>query len=76
MVTDEQVQQLQLTFKRVFALPMSKMTLREVQNAVTTAFPNHVEMSRALLESLMAGEASKELNEIQKFKRLIDEYSP
>lgn len=74
MVTEEQVQQLQLLFKRVFALPISKMTLREVQNAVATAFPSHGEISKALFESLMTGESSKELG-TDKFKKLIEEYS-
>lgn len=76
-MTQDQIDQVKSGLKRIFSLPMSKMTLREVQNLVATTFPNQHEEAKSILDSLFAGESPKSMaDDIRsKFKPLIEEYS-
>ena len=55
-LSETQVEQLNRSFKRIFALPISRLTIRELQNAITQALQSNVEGSKALYESLLTGE--------------------
>lgn len=76
MVLDEQIEQLDRSFKRIFALPISRLTLRELQNAISTSIPKQ-EVSTAVYNSLLSGELDDSLKqrEISELLRLIDSYS-
>lgn len=56
MITKEQIDKLDTMLKRIFALPISRMTLREMQNAISTVIPEKQDVAQALYESLLAGE--------------------
>ncbi len=61
MISQEQIQQLKVGLKRVFGLPISKMTLREVQNLVSTVFQNDSDTARLMMDSLLRGELNEAL---------------
>ncbi len=75
MVAPEQVEQLKQGLQRAFALPLSKMTFREVQNAVALIFPNQSEVANKVMESLVKGELSTSM-QAPKLKEVIQEYAP
>jgi hypothetical protein len=55
-LSEDQLEQLNRLFKRIFALPISRMTIREVQNAVSTAIPSNPDAFKSIMESLLSGE--------------------
>lgn len=55
-ISEEQIEHLQRSFKRIFALPLASMTFREVQNALTQVFPGKKEEPEAILNSLLSEE--------------------
>lgn len=78
MISEEQLEQLNRSFKRIFAFPLSRLTTLEVQNAIKDIFPNKIDTTRALYESLLTGDLndllkSGDTNELQTF---IDQYTP
>jgi hypothetical protein len=77
MMTDIQLEQLHRSLKRIFALPIARLSLREVQNAITTIFPGKQDLCNALYNSLLTGKVSDILSEngSPELKNLIDTYS-
>lgn len=77
MVTQDQVKQLNYQFVRIFALPTSRMTFKEVQNALTTTFTGKQEEPNALMTSLLNGElhSSLETGNSADLKKFITEFS-
>lgn len=78
MISEEQIEQLSRSFKRIFAFPLCRLTTVEVQNAIKEAFPNKIDTVRALYESFLTGEVNDLLKtgETTDLQTLIDEYSP
>ncbi len=77
MITEQQVEQLNRSFKRIFALPISRMTLRELQNALSTTLPKPEE-HQGLYASLLNGELQdhfKKNGDISELMDLINTYS-
>lgn len=60
-VSEEQLEQLNRAFRRIFALPISGMTIRELQNAINLSMPSDGEATKALYESLLTGELKENL---------------
>jgi hypothetical protein len=55
-VSEEQIEQLQRTMKRIFALPTASMTFKEIQNAIGQVFPGKKAEPEAVLNSLLTEE--------------------
>lgn len=55
-ISEDQYSQLSRSFRRIFALPISRLTIRELQNAINQALPENAETSKTLYESLITGD--------------------
>lgn len=78
-ISDVELEQLNRSFKRVFALPISRLTIRELQNALTQSLNSNIDLSKALYESLLNGELNTALKSYENRKEIgsfIDDYSP
>ncbi|MFQ5729162.1 MAG: CT_584 family protein [Waddliaceae bacterium] len=78
MIDENHLSQLNSTLKRIFAMPISRSTFREIQNAILTFCPNEKEDSSALFESLVTGElkpAGSLCKKKDPLKKLIDEFT-
>jgi hypothetical protein len=77
MITDNEIRQLNDSFKRVFALPITRLTLREAQNAVSESLPGKSDILKGILDSLAGGEveSSFKKEEKDKLKPFIEAYS-
>ncbi len=62
-VSESQVEQIKRAFKRIFALSISRLTIRELQNALTQALSGNIEATKALYESFLTGELKASLKE-------------
>lgn len=77
MFDEPMLKDLNQAFKRIFAMPITRSTFRELQNAVMTVSNGDVQTSNALFESLLTGEAKKNVvkNTSEKdFQSFIDHY--
>ena len=74
-VSEDQLEQLNRVFKRIFSLPISRMTIREVQNAVSTAIPGNPETFKSVMESLLAGELKGISDDNVDLASFVDTYS-
>ena len=63
MISEEQMETLNRYFKRIFALPISRMTVLEVQNALNETLPGKTEVAKSIYESLMTGEMQGAIKE-------------
>jgi hypothetical protein len=54
-VSKEQIEQLKRSFIRIFSLPVARMTIRELQDALKGILQGNPEASKAIYESLLAG---------------------
>lgn len=78
-ISEAQIEQLNRSFKRVFALPISKLTIRELQNALNQALPNSLETTKAIYESLLSGELAGSLkggSNGSDLTTLIEDFAP
>lgn len=67
--------QLELILKRIFSMPVTKSTFRQLQHAILTLMNGNREESNAMLESLVTGQAKgKNADNGQLFKRLSEQY--
>lgn len=77
-LSEAQVKDLNNSFKRIFAMPITRSTFRELQNAVMTISEGDVKNSNSLFESLLTGETKKDVVSAggaeKYFKQLVDEY--
>lgn len=77
MIQEEQLEKLNRTFKRLFALPISRMTLKELQNALYETFPGNPDMAQAIYNSLLTGEIQNTIKDDNNtdLVQFIDTYS-
>ncbi len=78
MIEEVQINQLNLAFKRIFAMPISRSTFREIQNAILSSSIKSQEESNLLFESLVTGEsqsAAKVCTNETALLNLIDNFS-
>lgn len=78
MLDEKQITQLNLAFKKIFTMPISRSTFREVQNAIVAINPGVQDDSNQLFEALVLGEVKTpaKLTKDQKgLDKLIDDYS-
>lgn len=82
MLEDRQLREMGKALTVVFALPISRLTLREIQNVLVAVTKGEKEKYTEIFESLVRGEIKPEVQKIlssetsQKlFKSLIDKYS-
>lgn len=77
-MTELQIEQINRALKRIFALPISRMTVKEVQNAIRSIFPNEQEKMQAIYNSLLSGEIGNNLDangNKKAVEQLIDSFS-
>lgn len=76
-VLEVQIEQLNRSFKRIFSLPISRMTIRELQDAISAAMQGHQDASKSIYDSLLQGELLEGFNpDIRSdIQSLIDTYS-
>ena len=78
MIEENVLTQLHMNLKRVFAMPITRSTFREVQNAVMGTCPNNKEEYTTLFESLITGDPSSTCTSCKKkepMEKLINEFS-
>ncbi len=66
------------SLKRIFSLPVTRSTYREIQNVITIAADGNAEQANALLETLLTGnlqsDKAKQLPK-DELKSIVDEFS-
>jgi len=55
MLDDTKIHGLSQIFKRIFSMPISRLTFREIQSAIMTAAEGDKEEARIFLEALLSG---------------------
>src|SRR5436190_11448544 len=75
MITKEELDQLNNTLLRVFSLPMSRLTLREVQNAISTSVPGNIDIGNKIYNSFLTGNIPNEFDDEEQFADLVNKYS-
>ena len=77
MITKEQIKNLDLAFKRIFVLPITKMTIRELQETIGKLLEGKQDMSQALFDSLIQGKINDVLKKAphEHLTKLLDNYS-
>lgn len=78
VISEEETELLNRYFKRIFSLPISRMTVLEVQNALNEALAGKQEIAKSIYDSLMTGELQGNLkgSEETDLSAFIDDYSP
>jgi len=78
VVSEENLEKLNRSLRRIFSFPISRMTIREVQNALNDIFPGNQETVKAVYEALLFGEIKEPLmdDDTNEFSKFIDQYSP
>jgi hypothetical protein len=78
MLTDVQLETLSRNFMRIFALPISRLTILEVRNSLTETLPNDTEKAKSILESLLTGNIPDSLktNGDSDLDNFVEKYSP
>lgn len=78
MFDDTKIKTLDTTFKRIFALPITRSTFREMQNAIFAVSDGDADSSNSLFESLLTGEVKKENDKHDKsgkLKNFIEQFT-
>jgi hypothetical protein len=78
MLEESNITDLKAALKRIFALPITRSTLREIQNTILISCLKEKESSRELFESLITGELkdpSSICKKKESLKKLIDEFT-
>jgi CT_584-like len=77
MIGQETMQQLQVILKRIFTLPLTRTTFREIQSAFMGIAQGDKELFTDLLESLLAGQVKPILKgqiDLEVYQQIIQEY--
>lgn len=74
MLEETQVKQLMGAFKRIFSLPITKSTFKELQTAIFNILQQDQDKSTTVIESLLNGEAAQGIKQ-GKFQDFIEEFS-
>jgi len=72
MIANDKVQQLHDAFQRIFALPVTRSTFRELQNAILLIFDRNEEQSNQLFHALLGGQLAKEKGQDELLKFVKD----
>lgn len=72
MFTDTQVKDLGNAFKRIFAMPITRSTYRELQNAVMTVTNGDTQSSNNLFQGLLTGSAPDDLTKKGPKKEILE----
>lgn len=76
MVEQNALENLQRMLKRIFTLPVTRSTFRELQKAVLTVTEGKTENANTVLNAIMIGKTEdKGLQESPVMKQIIDEFS-
>ncbi len=77
-MNEEQVAHLKKIFTKLFALPIGKLTIREVQNTLHTVLPDDFQKAAHVFESLITGEVVSALQgkTPDTFQQLVQQFSP
>ncbi len=60
MLSEKQMEHLSANMKRIFAMPITRSTFREMQNAIMEASGGNTTASNQIFESLMTGKLPKD----------------
>lgn len=76
-VTEEQIEHLERSFNRIFSLPVTRMTIREIQDALRAVMQGDPEAAKSLYESLLAGVSKGGFEQLNRsdLKSLIGKYT-
>ena len=77
MLEQQNMQQLHIILKRVFTLPMTRTTFREIQSAFMGISQGDKELFTDLLESLLAGQIKPILKgqiDVDSYQQIVQEY--
>jgi len=77
MIEQKQIMHLTLVFKKVFALPITRTTFRELQSALMGLAQGDRELFTDVAESLLAGQVKPILKgkiDIETFQRFIEQF--
>lgn len=77
MIEEKSMQQLEIVLRRIFTLPVTRTTFRELQSAFMGIARGDQELLTDLLESLLSGQIKPSLNdqvEVEFFQKLIGAY--
>lgn len=78
MVDEKKLLGVRRALQRIFALPMTKSTFREVQNAIANQFENNRDEANSFLELLLRGEVKGDVSELgdrDELEKLIEFFS-
>ena len=73
MFSEEKMKNLEQTFTRIFSLPITRSTFRELQNATINFTEGDTDSSNALFESLLKDETKK--NNGKNLQSFLDKFS-
>lgn len=72
MISQDKLEVLEQQFQRIFTLPVTRTTFRELQSVVSTAFDGDNEMTNAFIDDLLQ---NKKINETDFIADFMKEYS-
>lgn len=77
MFDEKQMKMLEQTFKRIFAMPITRSTFRELQNTVAIIFEGDKDSFGKVIESLLIGRVRGGENEDDdsRFRTFVEEYT-
>lgn len=78
MLNEEAIEELTKNLQRIFALPMSRSTYRELQNIVLTSLGGNKDNANLFFEALLTGEIKKDIvknNQMNVLKKCIEQFS-
>lgn len=75
MLTDHDIQHLTISLKRIFVMPLSRSTFREVQNTILALSKGNHEAYETIMDTLLEGEEGKKSELSQKLSKLIIDYT-
>lgn len=74
MLDLQKLQALRFALKRTFSLPITRSTIREVQNVVYQITEGKLETANAVMEALLTGEVKKGTENELGIKKIADEF--
>ncbi len=78
MLDDAKISNLSTIFKRIFSMPITRLTFREIQSAILTAAEGDKEQSKIFLENLLSGtqeaHGAENSSRSPAFNQLIKDY--
>ncbi|MEM1282135.1 MAG: CT_584 family protein [Chlamydiota bacterium] len=77
MIEEQTLQQLEVIMKRIFTLPVTRTTFREIQSAFMGIAQGDKELFTDMVESLLAGQVKPTLKDkidVDGYQEIIDEY--